>query len=118
MVNPCFEKLRTSVVCELLALNRFIMAPLVQPPFVISFKENYILPIIVYNITKELEHLYILNTAIQIITNKNVQFIILQVTKVLFQATVTSMYITDDMNFVPVVKVLRNIVQFLKDIYI
>ena len=96
LINTSFKELRTSVVCKLFTLNRFIMPPLVQPTLVIPFQKDHILAVVIYNITQELEYLNVFDATIEIITNEDIKLVVLHLTKVFTQAGIIFLKVSQD----------------------
>ena len=59
-----------------------LIVALVQPTLVIPFQKDHILAVVIYNITQELEYLNIFDATIEIITNEDIKFVVLHLTKV------------------------------------
>lgn len=99
LIDTSFKELRTSAVCKLFTLNWFIMSPLDSANARVPFQKNHILAVVIYNITQKLEYLNVFDATIKIITNEDIKFVVLHLTKVFTKASVAAMNITDDMVF-------------------
>ena len=104
-INASFRQLRSCVVCKLRAFNFLSMSIQVKPSFMITLNHKNIS---FFNEShQKFYYINILWATINVVAAEDVILVVFHLAKIFLKTSITTMNVTNDMNFLPLVHINR-----------